>query len=214
MKENFWILLPLMWLGVTTVLGLTSGWFGLMLAYPNNEETPLFQMKWLSGSMGLGVSLQRILKISVCPSGLRFGISKFFGPFQRDFLVPWDHLSVTRKKHFFMGETATIYFKSKGSINLPGYVVNKLGRAVPEKWTLFDRDLPLQKENNKDILRSILKEWAKRTGVFGLLFILFIKVASTANNENSTDVWFAVSGPAFIFSIVAFFEYLSRREAR
>jgi hypothetical protein len=42
------------------------------------------------------------LKLSPCSSGLRLGIVRLFGPFCRDFLVPWDEISVVRKDRFFV----------------------------------------------------------------------------------------------------------------
>ena len=43
--------------------------------------------------------MQGILKIGVCPSGLRIGIMRAFGPFSRNFFVPWEEIKVERK-HF------------------------------------------------------------------------------------------------------------------
>jgi hypothetical protein len=77
-----------LWLAITTTLGIFSGWFLLMWKYPDRkEETALLQLKRQSGSMGLGVAMQRILSISVCPSGLRVGIMRIFGLFCRDLVI-------------------------------------------------------------------------------------------------------------------------------
>ena len=42
-----------LWLGVTMLLGVLSGWFSLMQRYPNREETPLLTLSAQSGSMAL-----------------------------------------------------------------------------------------------------------------------------------------------------------------
>ena len=54
----FLISFALLWLAVTTVLGVLSGWFSLMRKYPDRPENPLYQLKRQSGSMGLGVGMR------------------------------------------------------------------------------------------------------------------------------------------------------------
>ena len=91
-----------MWLTITIVLGLFSGWFTLQNHYPDTDEPALLKLGRQSGSMGIGVAMNGILKLSACPSGLRIGIWRMFGPFQRPFLVPWDEITATPKKTFFV----------------------------------------------------------------------------------------------------------------
>jgi hypothetical protein len=66
----FLIAFPLLWFVVTMILSFLSGWFGLMERYPDHDETPVVTLTNQSGSMGL-VSMRGVLKLSVCPSGLR-----------------------------------------------------------------------------------------------------------------------------------------------
>ncbi|WP_095081571.1 hypothetical protein [Mesorhizobium sophorae] len=100
-EQNFAVFFPLFWLAITTFLAVLSGWFRLMAKFPNQSEEQLLRIRGQSGSMGLGVSMQGILALSVCPSGLRVGIMRVFGPFCRDFLVPWEAIRVTRKNVLF-----------------------------------------------------------------------------------------------------------------
>ncbi|MGA9722914.1 MAG: hypothetical protein WBQ86_10685, partial [Candidatus Binatus sp.] len=57
-KQNSQVFFPVffvfMWLTISTILGLFSGWYFLMNRYPNREEAELLSLKRLSGSMGLG----------------------------------------------------------------------------------------------------------------------------------------------------------------
>src|ERR1043165_2230268 len=64
-----------MWLGVTTLIAFMSGWFTLMQQFPDRDEKPLAQLNWQSGFMGkIPVNYRNVLKIGVCPSGLRVGV--------------------------------------------------------------------------------------------------------------------------------------------
>src|ERR1700704_783990 len=97
----FPIFFAVVWLGVTTLLGFLSGWFALMQQYPDRDEKPLLQLNWESGMMGtIGVNMRNVLKIGVCPSGLRIGMLRVFGLFCRDFFVPWRDISVAKKDWF------------------------------------------------------------------------------------------------------------------
>ena len=88
------------WLAVTTLLSLLSGWFQLMAKFPNRSDEPILRLRWQSGSMR-GVNMNRILRLSACPTGLRVGMLPLFGPFCRDFFVPWESIVVTRATMFF-----------------------------------------------------------------------------------------------------------------
>ena len=91
-----------LWLTVTILLGFISGWFALQSRYPDTGEPALFTLRRQAGSMGPGVAMKNVLRLSACPSGLRIGIPRIFGLFQRPFLVPWDEITATPKKTFFV----------------------------------------------------------------------------------------------------------------
>jgi hypothetical protein len=67
-EQNFAVVFPLffaaLWLTVTTVLAVLSGWFRLMARFPNQTVEPLLRIRGQSGSMGLGVSMRGILTLS------------------------------------------------------------------------------------------------------------------------------------------------------
>jgi hypothetical protein len=143
--------LVLMWLVVTKVMTEVSGWSRLMVEFPDRpEEPPLLQLRWQSGTLGKfgkvgiwniftlthrGLVMRNILTLSVCHSGLRVGIMRLFGLFCRDFFVPWNAISITRKEALF-GQTATLEFgkPSIGYLTIAADTADQLARAVTTRW--------------------------------------------------------------------------------
>lgn len=83
--------------------------------------------------MGMGVNMRSVLTLSVCPSGLRVGISRFLAPFARDFLVPWDKISATRKRALFM-QLISLQFGQTGNLTISEDMANKLAAAAGRHW--------------------------------------------------------------------------------
>jgi len=104
-----------------------------MKAFPDRNETPILCLPGQSGSMGLGVNMRGILTLNICPSGLRIGIARLLGPFSRDFLVPWDKLSVIRKRTLFM-DVAKLQLGQVGSLTVSIDLAEKLARAADGNW--------------------------------------------------------------------------------
>ena len=89
----FLLLFPIgfamLWVLVTTLLGFASGWFRLQDRFLDSGTEPaLLKLGFRSGALGW-VNLNNALTLSACRSGLRIGMWKALGPFQRPFLVPW-----------------------------------------------------------------------------------------------------------------------------
>jgi hypothetical protein len=82
----FPLLFAALWLSITAILALPSGWLRLMTRFPDQRAQPALRLSWQSGTMGAGVHIRGALILSVCSSGLRVGIMRLFGPFCRDFL--------------------------------------------------------------------------------------------------------------------------------
>ena len=79
--------------------------------------------------------MRGVLKLSVCPSGLRVGIMRIFVPFSRDFLVPWNEITVTRSDRFFW-KAAKLSFGQPPNGNLKVFadVADRLARAAGRHW--------------------------------------------------------------------------------
>ena len=138
-EQNIAVLFPLffasLWLTVCTILAVLSGWFRLTTKFPNQAMEPILRVRWQSGSMGLGVIMSRILILGVCPSGLRVGIMRVFGPFCRDFFVPWEDIRITRRSVLFW-PVAKLQFGSSaiGSLTISAHLANRLARAAMGHW--------------------------------------------------------------------------------
>ena len=125
-----------MWLGVTSLLGLLSGWFSLMRIYPDTPEPPLLKLGGQSGWMGpLAVNMNGVLTLSACASGLRVGIMRMLGPFSSNLFVPWGDIHAERRKRFFI-QTVTLSFGSPvvGTLDLQAKVADRLAKAAGAGW--------------------------------------------------------------------------------
>src|SRR5262245_18687020 len=97
-----WLLIPalfivffsLMWFGITSLLGAMSGWFRLQRAVPDHVDVPLAELRGVNAMMGgaIPVNFRFCLRLDACPGGLRVGVTRLLGPFQRPFLVPWSEI--------------------------------------------------------------------------------------------------------------------------
>jgi hypothetical protein len=195
-----------MWLTITTVLGLFSGWYFLMIRYPNRQETELLSLKRLSGSMGLGVAMNRILNISVCPSGLRIGMMRVFGIWCRKFFVPWEEISINRKEGFFE-QSAVLRFgnPSTGRLRIPSYVADRLARASQGRWP---EPGPFPQETKIQALNSVVRQWLAFTLLAATFFIVVPRILSPVADFPPISV--AILLPAVVFGLGSLFEYFKR----
>jgi hypothetical protein len=211
-EQNLAIFLPLfftlLWLTVTTVLAVLSGWFQLMARFPNQTVEPLLRVRGQSGSMGLGVSMQGILTLSVCPSGLRVGIMRVFGPFCRDFFVPWDAISVMRKNVLFWGPAAKLQFGNPeiGSLTISAPVANWLASAAMGRWPETGA---FPQEKHAETLWRLLTQWAAMTCVAALFFTLVPLIAAPTGARPPIVV--AILFPAIFFGVVTIARYFREK---
>ena len=130
---SFPVMFAVIWVGVTWLLGWMSGWHTLMERYPDRHEQPALNLAWQTGAMGVGVNYKNVLKLAVCPSGLRIGVMKLFGPFARDFLVPWRDLKVKRSRWFWT-DVAELEFGTHGKLVVIAAVADQLAAAAGKNW--------------------------------------------------------------------------------
>lgn len=193
-----------LWLTVTTILAMSSGWFRLMTRFPNQVAEPLLRIRWQSGFMGRGVGMRGILTLSVCPSGLRVGIMRVFGPFCRDFFVPWEAISIGRK-NVLLWPVAKLQFGSPGvgSLTIPAHIANRLARAATGGWPEIG---PFPEERHRDTLRRLLTQWAVITCAAALFFTLVPLVAAPPGARPPIVV--AILFPAIVFGAVTIVRYI------
>jgi hypothetical protein len=133
------ILIPLffaaIWIGVTSLLGFLSGWFTLMQQFPDRDEKPLLQLNWQSGFMGsLPVNFRNVLKIGVCPSGLRIGVVRILGLFSRDFFVPWHAMTAARKEWWMWQVTEFSFGRPQtGKLMLYASTADRMAEAAKDR---------------------------------------------------------------------------------
>jgi hypothetical protein len=210
-EPNLAIFLPLffvaLWLTVSTILALLSGWFGLMAKYPDQIVEPILRIRGQSGTMGLGVAMRGILTLSVCPSGLRVRMMRVFGPFCRDFFVPWESIAVIRKTVLFW-PVAKLQFGNPvvGTLRISAHVADRLARAAMGRWP---EPGPFPEEKRGDIFRRLLAEWAVVTG-FAALFFTLVPLAM-APSGGRPPILLAILFPAIVFGAASIVRFLSRK---
>jgi hypothetical protein len=197
-----------MWLTITTVLALLSGWFRLMAKYPDQSVEPILRLRFQTGKMGL-VGMRSILILSVCPTGLRVGLIRLFGPFCRNFFVPWEHISVVRKTVLFW-PVAQLQFGNPvvGTLSIPGREADRIARATKGRWPepgLFPEETP------ENTFRRLLGQWAALTSLAALFFILAPRIV--APSEAHPPILLAILFPAIVFGVVFFVRFRLARRA-
>lgn len=207
--QNFLFLFPAffvaLWLAITVALSYFSGWTALVKAFPDRDEPPSLRLSGQSGSMGSGVNMRGILTLGVCPSGLRVGIMRVFGPFSRDFLVPWRDLSVSRKTTFFM-PVAELQFGSVGTLSVGAHVADRLGSAAGKNWPEPGSFLP---EAPRQTVRRLLAQWALVTGLASLFFIGVTLMS--APKETHPPIAILVLFPAIVFGVGFLIQFFRER---
>lgn len=153
-EQNYAVFFPIffvaLWLTVTTLLALLSGWFELMAKYPNRTVEPILRVRFQSGAVGI-VPMRDILTLDVCSSGFRVGMIRAFGPFCRAFFVPWESIVVIRKTTLF-STVAVLQFGNPvvGTLRISVRVADRLAGAAMGRWPEAG---PVSDKNRSDILR-------------------------------------------------------------
>ena len=208
--NNFQFLFPFLfvavWLMVTTILALLSGWFEVAARFPDQTEEPSLRIRGQSGTMGLGVHMSGILTLCVCSSGLRVGMMRVFGPFCRNFFVPWKDITVVRKT-FILWPIADLKFGNPtvGKLRVSARVADRLARASLKRWPEAG---PFPEERPEDAFRKLLVEWAVATCFAALFFIL--APMALAPSANSPPILVAVLFPAVVFGVVSVVRFIRR----
>jgi putrescine transport system ATP-binding protein len=171
-EHNLAMFFPLffaaLWLMVTALLGLLSGWFRLMVNFPDQTVEPILRIRGQSGTMGLGVRMNGILTLSVCPSGLRIGMMRLFGPFCRNFFVPWESMVVIRKTTLIW-PVAELLFGNPvvGRLSISVHVADRMARSAMGRWP---ESGPFAEETRGDVFRRLLTQWGLATSFAAVFF--------------------------------------------
>ncbi len=156
--------------------------------------------------MGLGISMNGILNISVCSSGLRIAMLRIFGPFCRAFFVPWEQIGVRRKRWLFW-RLARLNFGNLpfARLSIPVHVADRLARAAADRWPETG---PFPVETNQQAASSELKVWAVQTLLAATFFAVVPRLV--ASDAPAVPLGIAIGFPAVVCGIGAFVHYRRR----
>lgn len=199
-----------MWLLVTYLLGHMSGWFRLMAAYPDRQEEPLQRFRGQSGVMGGGfpggVAMNGILNLSPCPGGLRVGVMKIFGLFQRDFFVLWPEVAITRGKTLFL-ETAHLTFGDPphGRLRISGKLADRIAPHAQGPWR---GQIVGSVEAPRSGLGGVLIGWALVTAVLAAIALALPMLHPTGKGPPLAVM---VLFPSAVIGLALLYRYFARR---
>jgi hypothetical protein len=194
----FPLLFAALWLSITAILALPSGWLRLMTRFPDQRAQPALRLSWQSGTMGAGVHIRGALILSVCSSGLRVGIMRLFGPFCRDFFVPWESISITRRKGL-LGPVVDLQFGSPvvGKLRISGHSADRLAAAAAGRWPESGLGF---RETAGHHFRRLLPAWAVATGFAAGSLIVVSAVVAPAPDRPPIAI--AILLPAIFFGLI------------
>lgn len=190
-----------MWMVVTTMLGAMSGWFTLQREFPNSDGASRLTLRMRSGRMGLGVNMSGILTLAACPSGLRIGILRLFGPFQRPFLVPWDRITAEPRTQFFIPSVRLSFGRPEvGTLTIDARLWQRLA-AEASAPNLRLETPPVSVRNSG---YGMLMVWLAITAIAATFFYL----TSRASGAQGIPIAVCIGLPGIFFGTVTLVRFL------
>jgi hypothetical protein len=191
-----------LWLLVTTILGLMSGWFGLQQWYADDgSEEPLLKLRGQSARMGFGVQLNNCLTLKAYQSGLGISIWRFFSPFQKPLKVPWGEIEAEPSSSFFMPMVKLQLGKpSNGTIKVSAQSWSKLVAAAEPVASVRLPDAPPVDKGAAG--RALLIQWVIISAF--LAAFIFLSSSSHQNGFPPFIAFALVAGLAGIALLVRF----------
>jgi hypothetical protein len=203
---GFVVFFVVMWLCMSTLLMTFAGWRRLEARYPDTGEPALLTLRGRSGSMGMGVSMNGILRLSACRSGLRIGIWRIFGPFQRPFLVPWDHITATPKTMFFMRRVRLSFGAPEvGQLTIDDRSWGALLAQPHDGGRQLAATMPQPTPRRRAEL-SLLAQWLAMTAFAGTFFAVVSRLGGAPGLPLAMSYGF----PGTVFGVATFVRYLRR----
>ena len=201
-----------LWLFVTTLLGMISGWFILAARYPDQKGAPLITLRGQSGAMGLFVGTSRILKISASETGVRVSINRLFGPFCQPFFVPWGEISAARSSFFFL-PMIKLRFAKTGLCCV--WLYPGTWRRLVEATSQAQRpEYAAAMFTNQELLKGLALYWLALTLLAGSFFYYSSNsVFASGGSEGVAGLPPAMcfGFPATVFGVGAIYLYLTQR---
>jgi len=197
-----------MWLVVTTMLGFMSGWFNLQQWYPDDgSEEPLLKLGGQSGSMGLGVALNGILKLRAYPSGLGISIWRIFGPFQKPLRIRWSEIEAEQSSSFFLPMVKLHLGKpANGTLKISARSWERLVNAVPHTADKKQYQMPdVAPVTSRSVAQAMFVQWLVISGVAGAFFYFASRSGEPAGA--GVPLGICIGLPAVVFGIAQLIRY-------
>jgi hypothetical protein len=133
---------------------------------------------------------------------------RIFGPFCRDFFVPWSEITVTRGDLFFW-KVANVFFGQPpiGKLTVFADVADRMASAAGNHWP--ERGAFPEQTRDKAFAR-IAKQWLFMAILASAFFIVVPWLVSPKGAAKPAFAA-AILFPAVVFGIVAGVQYLRRR---
>jgi len=205
----FPILFVGVWLFVSILIGLGSGWFALAKRYPNRDEPVLLSLDGQSGVMGpWGLGLNHILTLGACRSGLRVEVWRIFAPFCRAFFVPWPEIGV-RPTQIFLRPYARLGFgrPEAGVLSVNRRTWERLaGAASQAAGSAVAETLPPLPPGQ--LRRIYVLEWLAITAIATTFFYLAPRLARPGGAHFPLTV--CIAFPAIVFGVITLIRYVAQ----
>jgi len=199
-----------MWLAVSTLLGLLSGWFNLQQSYADDDrEEPLLTLRGQSGSMGFGANFSGVLKFRAYRSGLGIRVSRIFGPFQKPLKVPWSAIDAEPRTSFFMPMVKLQLGRpAEGRLTISAATWARLANAAyPAQGGRPDWMPSAAPVERRSIGRAMLLQWLLVSGVAAAFFYF----APRLSGERDGPPIAVIVLPAIVVGISQIVRYVRER---
>lgn len=190
-----------MWLLVTTLLGVMSGWFSLQAWYTDESgEEPLLTLGWQSGVMGVRVNLNNVLTLSAKPSGLSIRMWRIFGPFLKPLLIPWNEISAEPSRSIFTQMVKLGLGKPpNGTLKISAATWSKLVAAAGRVAKVPLPEAPVFSQ--KSIVGRMVLEWVLVTAAAATFFWFGPYLISPRGERDGLPLGVCILFPAIVFGI-------------
>jgi hypothetical protein len=202
--------LVLFWLLLSALIGLFSGWYALASAYPDRPEGAVAKRAKLKATMG-SATLNGLLRIDVCPSGLRLALNRIMVPLAHPLFVPWGDIEIRHKRAFMpLPKVILLLGRTRRKLTLAPEAVFALMRDSVGVWP---EALLLPLETDHQFARRLFKQWLMAT----LIATVLLTVIPTLLIDLPGDQGLLALGLALpaatigVNCVFTFFRFRSRR---
>ncbi len=202
--------LSLFWFLLAALIGFFSGWYALASAYPDRPERAVAKRARLNATMG-SATLNGLLRMEVCPSGLRLALNRMVVPFARTLFVPWGDIEIRQKKAFMpLPRIILLIGRARRKVTLAPEAVFALMRDSVGVWP---EALLLPLETDHQFARRLFKQWLMAT----LIATVLLTVIPTLLIDLPSDQGLLVLGLALpaitigVNCVLTYFRFRSRR---